>query len=151
MPSSPPKRRVVAILCAGAALTVSAAACETPVKTSNPPPPPPTGNPPPPPPTGNPPPPEPEPALPAWEDVASGHPEGATNPPIPVLAVLEDGSRCWKEWHPAMRAPDPAVLKAGGRVLADAADAKGTEITCPRRRAQAVLDQHKAASMEDVP
>ena len=104
-------------------------------------------NPPPPPPS------DPAPAqtaeadptrLPLWDEVESGHPEGATNPPRPVLEILADGSRCWKAWEGGMRRPDPELTAIGGRILADASQTTGTEIACPRRRAQSVLDRKAA-------
>lgn len=68
-------------------------------------------------------------SLPTWDSVASGHPEGATNPPMPVLAVTPDG-RCFKEWRdPRMMTPE---LRAdGGRILTSAAETTGTEVQCP--------------------
>ena len=141
---SPPLRpSVVRVVAAGAALTLGAAACgkgEAP--TSNPPPPPE------PPVTQNPPPPEPPPApataLPAWDDVASGHPEGATNPPIPVLEVTADGQRCFKHWQSPM-IPDREAIQLGGRVLEAASAARGVEVQCPEDRRDALLAAHAAA------
>jgi len=115
------------------------------VPTSNPPPPP---LPPPDPVpirTSNPPmpPPMPPAALPTWDDVASSHPEGATNPPAPLLAVSADGERCYKEWRDVRVAPRE-VLQAGGRVMADGETSNGTEIACPAERRQKVLDANGA-------
>ena len=108
-------------------------------------------NPPPPePPIGNPPAPEPEPTpdvvpastLPTWDDVASGHPEGATNPPIPHLVVKPDGS-CFKQWvSPMLRLPsgkmgDYVDTECGGEDC-------GTAIQCPERAAT-VLEEWKKA------
>ena len=99
-------------------------------------------------PPGNPPAPSPSP-LPTWAEVESGHPEGATNPPRPVLVVMEDGPRCWKEWVGGMIRPSDDVLQLGGRLITDPAQTEGTEIACPRRQAQSILD--KAAAREDTP
>ena len=105
-----------------------------------------TANPPPPPPPTNPPPAQPEAdqRLPVWDEVESAHPEGATNPPRPVLELLADGSRCWKAWEGGMRPPDEQVVQIGGRILADPAQTSATEIECPRRRVQSVLDRKAA-------
>ncbi|HCH63555.1 MAG TPA: hypothetical protein DFR83_12175 [Deltaproteobacteria bacterium] len=107
----------------------------------------PTGNPPPP--AGPPPsaPEDPTKRLPVWDEVESGHPKGATNPPRPVLELLADGSRCWKAWEGGMRPPDQQVVQIGGRILADASQTTATEIECPRRRVQSVLD--RKARMEE--
>lgn len=151
---SPPRHPVVRILAKGLALSVaSTAACHGRATPPEPPP----GNPPAPeplpePPAGNPPPPEPVPTanppppLPAWDDVKSDHPEGATNPPRPVLVALEDGSRCWKEWVGGMVPPAPEVLAAGGRVIQSADQAgKAEEIQCPADRVERVLRKHAEA------
>ena len=82
------------------------------------------------------------PSLPTWAEVGSGHPERATNPPRPVLAVTEDG-RCFKEWHAGMLPPDPEVLAIGGRVIRGPDDTKGTEVQCPPQARQ-VLEAHAA-------
>ena len=79
--------------------------------------------------------------LPLWDEVESGHPEGATNPPRPVLELLADGSRCWKAWEGGMRPPDAEVRAVGGRILTSASETSSVEIECPRRRVQAVLDR----------
>ena len=150
-PRTPP---VVRVLAAGAALTLAGMGC---AKEE-----PPTGNPPPPPPpTGmTPPPTQPAPpaagppggdgntgdgaaqagALPSWESVGSNHPKGATNPPMPVLAVTEDG-RCFKEWRGGMLPPDPEVMAVGGRVISGPDQTQGTETQCPPH-AQEVLAAH---------
>jgi len=137
-------------LVAGAVLTVATSACaDKDMVATNPPEPdpPPTMNPPPPEP------PEPPPAevssLPSWDDVASGHPEGATNPPSPTLLVSEDGTRCWKEWNDPRR-KDPAASTHGGKVVADEAAAEGaTEIACPDQ-AKDVVASWAAASAEEA-
>ena len=71
--------------------------------------------------------------LPTWDEVVSGHPQGATNPPRPVLVVNSDATRCWKEWVGGMR-PDPdfrRIAASGGRVLAAGEAPNGTEVQCP--------------------
>ncbi len=101
-------------------------------------------------PTANPPPPDLDKGpLPTWDQVESGHPEGATNPPRPVLAVMADGPRCWKEWVGGMVPPTEEILQFGGRIIDDASAASGTEIACPRRQAQSILD--KAAARAATP
>lgn len=79
--------------------------------------------------------------LPQWDEVPSGHPPGATNPPLPVLEVTQDGTRCFKAWQsPMMRNPD--LWAIGGRVLASADAAQGTEVACEVDKAAALLDRH---------
>lgn len=138
LPSPSPVR----VLAAGAVLSLSSVACAG--RGTAPP-----GEPAPPAPprTANPPPPTdvdagtPAVNLPRWEDVPSGHPAGATNPPMPVLEVTEDGSRCFKAWQSPM-VRDPDLLAAGGRVLASADAATGTEVVCDAAKASALLDRH---------
>lgn len=78
----------------------------------------------------------PAPSLPSWDDVPSGHPPGATNPPSPQLLVTPDG-RCFKRWVspmlPAAARRDQLVPACPGAdpLLADC----GTEIGCPERAA----------------
>lgn len=96
-------------------------------------------------PTGNPPPPEPvevpepEPEvippprnppapLPTWEEVESGHPKGATNPPRPELIVTPGGT-CYKKWVSGMLAPQPG--QPFGDRVEDCTENCGTEIQCP--------------------
>jgi hypothetical protein len=82
--------------------------------------------------------PQPASALPAWDDVASGHPAGATNPPIPELIVTPDG-RCFKAWVSPMMPRD----ERGDRVDAVCAGEDcGTEIVC-LDRAAALLEAWK--------
>lgn len=161
MSSSPPP--VVRVLAAGAALTLGGLGC---AKDE-----PPTGNPPPPPPAtaGSAPATRPDEAtagppggdgnagdaagamdtLPAWESVTSSHPQGATNPPMPVLAVTEDG-RCFKEWRPGMLPPDPTVMAVGGRVITGPDQTRGTETRCPPHAAE-VLAAHAARKAGATP
>ena len=61
-----------------------------------------------------------------------------------MLELLADGSRCWKAWEGGMRPPDEQVVQIGGRILADPAQTTATEIECPRRRVQSVLDRKAA-------
>jgi hypothetical protein len=103
---------------------------EAPSPDTVPPIPPPVGNPsgPPPQPVEEvvPPPTNPPPApLPTWEEVLSGHPAGATNPPIPELIVTPDG-RCYKKWRSPMLAKPPF-----GDRLEDCKQDCGTLIACP--------------------
>ena len=145
--SPPPRPSVVRVVAAGAALSLAATACNKPEKPFINPPPPPER-----PVTENPPAPEPAPApdpapastLPAWDDVESGHPEGATNPPIPVLEVTADGLRCFKHWQSPM-IPDRDAIRLGGRVLDDATAARGVEVQCPEDRRDALIAAHDAA------
>jgi hypothetical protein len=90
-----------------------------------------------------PPPPPPTTGLPRWDEVKSTHPEGATNPPAPVLIVQLDGARCWKGWRGGMIGPSPEERALGGRVVEVGAVVSDTEIQCPAERAAAVLDAHK--------
>lgn len=132
---SPPPSPVVRVLLAGAALSVGLAgsACtKEPVVTHNPPPPPepdplPTTNPPAP--------------LPTWDEVESGHPEGATNPPRPVLEVSEDGAACYKAWFdPRMNLPE--VREKGGIVLDPGQAPTGVPVQCPADQVATVLARH---------
>ncbi len=140
---------IIAVLAAGSALTLSA--CKGKVEpTTNPPPPiiEPAGNPPPPilEPTENPPAPE-QATLPAWDDVSSSHPEGATNPPIPFLYVTPEGD-CYKDFVSPFRAGGPDGI--GDRVREDCAtEPCGTQVACPDR-AQPLLDAYKSAPAPDV-
>lgn len=140
---------VVTVLAGGLGLSLSSA-CNNGSKTTSPPPSSPdaiaerpTENPPPPPPE-----PTPNAGLPRWEEVESGHPKGATNPPRPVLVVMADGPRCWKEWVGGMMPPDPAVVETGGRVITEESQTQGTEVLCPMRQAQSVLDKTAARGEE---
>ena len=131
-------RSIVNVLSGG--LGLSLAACggneaSIPVGTSNPPGPPASAG------LGS--------LLPPWEQIDSGHPEGAT-PSSPVLVVMADGPRCWKEWVGGMAPPSDEVRQLGRPIITDPAQTKGTEIACPRRKAQAVLDT-AAALEEPVP
>ncbi|TNE85455.1 MAG: hypothetical protein EP330_25565 [Deltaproteobacteria bacterium] len=139
------KRVPVRILAAGAALSVSLTACgpKNGGMTENPPPPEPEVEAQPEevePVTSNPPPVEVEAgALPTWDEVASGHPEGATNPPSPFLRVTPEGE-CYKFWRGMMAPPRPGEI-IGDRVQAceEGADC-GTQIQCPEPRASELLE-----------
>ena len=81
--------------------------------------------------------------LSTWDEVVSGHPEGATNPPMPALVVTEDG-RCFKQWQSPMAIRHMPV---GDRVdTCDEPEACGTPIVCPDERAKALLDAHAKAA-----
>ena len=138
---------IIAVLVAGSALSLTA--CKGKVEpTTNPPPPvmEPTENPPAPIPAGNPPPPE-QPTLPSWDDVASTHPEGATNPPIPFLYVTPEGD-CYKDFVSPFRAGGPDAI--GDRVREDCdTESCGTPVACPDR-AQPLLDTYKARAAQDI-
>jgi hypothetical protein len=76
----------------------------------------------------------PPPSLPTWDDVKTTHPEGATNPPHPILIVTPDGARCFKKFVGGLSEGPP------DHVEACATDVCGTEITCPQPRASELLD-----------
>lgn len=81
--------------------------------------------------------------LPSWEEVKSSHPEGATNPPHPVLNVAPDRKRCFKTYEGGMTTPrDVFELPSGeARYFArylDAGAAKGKEVRCPEGVAAAL-------------
>lgn len=91
-------------------------------------------------------PPAPEPGgLPTWDDVPSGHPVGATNPPSPVLQLHPDG-RCFKSWEGGIGGlpRDASTKEIGGqtyliRVLAsDAEKVRGKQIVCPEGASEAL-------------
>ena len=90
--------------------------------------------------TVNPPPPTLPTKLPTWEEAESGHPEGATNPPIPVLAISADGTECFKEWYDPRTVPEQARA-TGGRVLTEGESSGGTPVVCPQERVDALLEQ----------
>jgi len=71
--------------------------------------------------------------LPAWDAVKSPHPEGATNPPSPVLIVTPDGE-CFKRWEGGM------IPTGGDRVEVVTADGSTTQIQCPADRAVSTFD-----------
>ena len=78
--------------------------------------------------------------LPTWDEVVSGHPQGATNPPTPELIVTPDGD-CYKRWVGRQRLPDQVF---GDRVqeCPEPSDC-GTQIQCPDE-AGPLLDAWKA-------
>ena len=122
----------------GVALAVSACEKSPEVVVGDPPPPPINHNPPPPEPTADP----VSSDLPTWDAVASGHPEGATNPPRPVLIVTREPLACYKGWVGGMVPPTPDIRAAGGVVVATAADVphQGTQVQCPEGQPQKLLD-----------
>jgi hypothetical protein len=71
--------------------------------------------------------------LPTWDQVPSGHPPGATNPPRPVLVVTTDTHRCFKRWVSPMVPPDRIQREVTDAECADGAC--GTEIVCPEDKA----------------
>lgn len=83
-------------------------------------------------------------ALPAWDDVPSGHPEGATNPPMPELVVTPEGD-CFKRWVSPMKRP---TGPRGNRVEACVEDC-GTAIVCPPE-AEALLAAWRAEQGADA-
>lgn len=91
-------------------------------------------------------PPGPEP-LPTWESVRSGHPDGATNPPSPVLVVTQDGLTCYKAWRSGMRPPDMMEDRYGGWVIEAPDPNMGTEVICPPQAAE-VIAAYRAAQHE---
>jgi hypothetical protein len=135
----PPLSNTIRVVAAGAALSLSA--CDRQRQPTGTEPLPPPDNPPAQPGEGqpeldaapeqinaNPPPPQ---ALPTWESVRSSHPEGATNPPSPLLIVTEDGTTCYKDWRSGMQPPDPQEDRYGGWVIAAPDPNMGTQVICP--------------------
>ena len=87
-------------------------------------------------------------ALPTWESIRSGHPEGATNPPSPLLVVSKDPPLCFKDWLPGMIKPDPEVMDLNGRVVATPASVgRAVPVQCPPGQPAALLD---AAARRDA-
>lgn len=81
------------------------------------------------------------PAMPPrWEDVKSSHPEGATNPPSPVLVVDAATKHCYKRWGGGMTGPTPDEVRA------DCSDGScGTLTLCPDDgRAAALLAEYES-------
>lgn len=91
--------------------------------------------------------------LPSWDEVKSGHPEGATNPPSPFLRVTPDGE-CYKFFRGMMAPPRPGEV-IGDRVEDCPAEGDcGTRIQCPEPRASELLDAFQsgeASSSKPVP
>lgn len=85
--------------------------------------------------------------LPTWDEVESGHPEGATNPPIPELVVTPDG-QCFKQWRGAMIRPEPGELR-GDRVEDCGSDC-GVPIQCPDK-AKELLDAYDSPPINRNP
>lgn len=97
-------------------------------------------------PHGNPPPP-PASGFPEWDAVASGHPPGATNPPMAVLVMTPDRA-CYKTWASPM---SPRGGLRGDRVEDPLVTAGGTRVECPEPRAAQVFDAWKAAGSPKNP
>ena len=155
----PPLSNTIRVVAAGAALSLSA--CDRQRQPTGTEPLPPPDNPPaqpgevqpvpttaPPEPIhGNPPAPQPEQTLPTWESVRSSHPDGATNPPSPLLIVTEDGLTCYKDWRSGMQPPDPQEDRYGGWVISAPDPNMGTQVICPPDAAE-VLAAWKAHQEE---
>ena len=77
--------------------------------------------------------------LPTWDEVASNHPQGATNPPMPILAISADGKTCAKEWADPRSIPPQVMGNGGIRVLGDGETSDGERIVCPQDRVDAFL------------
>jgi hypothetical protein len=67
------------------------------------------------------------PPLPTWDDVASHHPAGATNPPSPRLIRAIDTGACYKQWVGGMI----RVTEMDHWESSCADDGCGTQIVCP--------------------
>lgn len=106
-----------------------------------------------PPPTESPVPPTPAPAaLPTWDSVGSGHPDGATNPPSPVLFVSKAPLSCFKVWMGGMIPFPPDISQAGGRVVATPADVDGgTEVQCPAGQPDTLLAAYAQLPADVLP
>lgn len=87
------------------------------------------------------PPPAPSTGYPEWDAVASGHPPGATNPPMAILVMTPDRA-CYKTWVSPMA---PKGGMRGDRVEDPLVTTDGTRVECPEPRASQVLDAWKAA------
>lgn len=73
----------------------------------------------------------PPPPLPTWDDVVSGHPAGATNPPSPVLLLTAD-TRCYKQWvSPFLPAEYHRSRVTDCPNADEVVGSCGTEIECP--------------------
>jgi len=75
----------------------------------------------------------PKKGAPAYAEVKSPHPEGATNPPSPVLLVTPDGD-CYKTWEGGMIPAGP------DRVQTVEANDWTTQVQCPSERALGVFN-----------
>lgn len=80
--------------------------------------------------------------LPEWGSIPSRHPEGATNPPRPIL-IVDPSGRCYQKWVGGMLAPTPETSD-GVRVCADEEYGCGTEVKC-NARAASMLAEWKAS------
>lgn len=79
--------------------------------------------------------------LPTWDEVRSGHPEGATNPPSPLLIVTKEPLGCYKSWRSGMLAAPPDLRAAGGQVVDTPAEVgSATAVQCPPGQPQALLE-----------
>lgn len=75
----------------------------------------------------------PKKGVPTYAEVKSPHPEGATNPPSPVLLVTPDGD-CYKTWEGGMIPPGP------DRVQIVEPNDWTTQVQCPSERALGVFN-----------
>jgi hypothetical protein len=90
--------------------------------------------------------------LPTWESVISGHPEGATNPPSPVLFVSKAPQACFKVWMGGMIPFPPDISQAAGRVVETPADVEqGTEVQCPAGQPETLLAAYAALPADILP
>ena len=92
--------------------------------------------------------PEPAPTsdLPTFDSVKSGHPEGATNPPYPLLIVTREPPACYKDWLPGMIQPPDEVMQTDGRVVDTPAQVPqgAVQVQCPPGQPQKQLDARAA-------
>ena len=94
--------------------------------------------------------------LPTWDEVKSGHPEGATNPPTPELVVTPEGD-CYKNWRSGMAAPtreEPRGLtiyaSVGNDRIQDCEGVDcGTLIQCPQERKKDLQRALELATYEE--
>jgi hypothetical protein len=89
--------------------------------------------------------------LPAWHEVESTHPKGATNPPHPVLTITRDKKRCFKTYEGGMSSPDDVLRLTVGKSffftrVVDTPPA-GKEVQCPEGVA-AALDAQDAGAQD---
>lgn len=88
--------------------------------------------------------------LPSYDDVTAER--TGTSPPVPLLVVTADGSRCFKEFRDP-RAVDRSVHTWGGDVVSQAEEALergATEVVCPPTAAE-VLDRWRASRAPEGP
>ena len=82
------------------------------------------------------------PPIMRWEDVKSRHPEGATNPPHPVLYVNPKTNVCFKKWVGA-RQPVEDAARTDCPVPDDSC---GIQVLCPEDgRSEVLIAEWKAS------